>query len=549
MLGQVFTSPGYHTRLSSGAWVHPTVPSLEYAILLLRHGPAGMTSRAEAILDKVVSLQLTDPVNVWCGVWPYLLEEPISSMDTPDGNWALFCGARVAEALVAGRAHFSSEFTARLETALMHSGMFAYRRNILPGYTNIAVMGGGVAAMAGELLGFRPLLEYGRRRLESVVRSVEANGTLCEYNSLPYNLIAIHECERVLFLLKDKAIREFAEAIRVAAWKMLADIFHPETQMFSGPQSRAYADFPDALTVEKLSERLGFQLTCKTTEEHTLWTGPIDLTLVPLPCPAEQAARFLKLPADPLETKQNYVRRTGDATTAGTTWFQGEATLGSATRENFFYQRRPVLAYWQTPEDAAVVLKLQFRCNGRPFTSAYSYNRQSGGAVLSAVALIENLGYHTPHMDIPRDAIFQISDLRLRYVLAGRGVRVAADAQGRFVLTAGVRQAVIYPLPGQIDDLSIAWETGGDGDSVWVDGILYAGAERQFAFRQIQDVEVAAGLLLLSAGAEIPEAFPTVAGRTPEHTSFYWNVAGKELKMDVPRTAVEYLWATGLVHR
>ena len=53
MLGQVFTSPGYHTRLASGAWVHPTVHSLEYAVLLLRHGPTELHGRAEEIFFPV----------------------------------------------------------------------------------------------------------------------------------------------------------------------------------------------------------------------------------------------------------------------------------------------------------------------------------------------------------------------------------------------------------------------------------------------------------------------------------------------------------------
>ena len=549
MLGQVFTSPGYHTRLASGAWVHPTVHSLEYAVLLLRHGPTELHSRAETILDRVLPLQDADPVSPYFGIWPYVFEEPISQMSPPDGNWAIFCGGRVAEALVAGKGILPEALMERMKTALRNSGMFSFRSNILPGYTNISVMGGGVAAMAGELAGMPQLLEYGRRRLEAVVQSIEGNGTLCEYNSLPYNLITIHECERVLFLLKDEQTRRHAETIRAAAWRMLADLFHPGLQMFSGPQARAYADFPDPITVEKLSERLGFQLTCKTTDEHTLWTGPIDLTLVPLPCPEESRERFRKLPATPHQHKALFIRRSPELTTAGTSWFSEGSTLGSVTRENFFYQRRPVFGSWKTDEDPAVVLKLQFLCNGRPFSSAYSINAQEQNHVLSAVALIKNLGYHTPHMDIPEDGIFKIRSLRFRYVLEGKGVHAQALDSGRFALSAGDWKAVIDPVSARIGEYQGRWEHANEEGRAMVDAVIYEGEEIELPIRKTGDVEIAAGLSLLPVDAALPSTTPLVASRDGAQTSFRWNLPACSLKLDVSRHAIKYHWATGLEHR
>jgi hypothetical protein len=470
-------------------------------------------------------------------------------MNPPDGNWALFCGGRVAEALVAGEGILPGALIARMQTALRNSGMFAFRSNVLPGYTNISVMGGGVAAMAGELAGVPLLLDYGRRRLEAVVQSIEVNGTLCEYNSLPYNLITIHESERVLFLLKDEETRCHAETIRAAAWRMLAELFHPGLQMFSGPQSRAYADFPDPITVEKLSERLGFSLTCKTTDEHTLWTGPIDLTLIPLPCPEGSRERFRKLPASPRQHKAVFIRRSPELTTAGTTWFSEGSTLGSVTRENFFYQRRPLFGSWKTEEDPAVVLKLQFLCNGRPFTSAYSFNGQENNRVLSAATLIHNLGYHTPHMDLPEDGIFHIRSLRFRYVLEGVGVRARADDAGRFILSAGDWKAGIYPLAAQVAEHHGHWEYSNEEGRAMVDAVIYEGEEIALRIREMNDIEIAAGLILLPTREPLPDVGPTIRHRKADTTGFAWQDGTISLELNAPRKPVKYLWATGLEHR
>ena len=96
MLGQELHSPGYHTTLATGVWVHPIVPSLDYALGLLDRNASGDRQRAEQILGKVVGLQDTDPARATYGIWPWFLEEPLAKMSPPDWNWADFCGARLA---------------------------------------------------------------------------------------------------------------------------------------------------------------------------------------------------------------------------------------------------------------------------------------------------------------------------------------------------------------------------------------------------------------------------------------------------------------------
>jgi hypothetical protein len=165
MLMTDFRSPGYHTRITSGTAVHPTRESLIYALALLQRNAAGDTDRAVAIIRKVISLQDTDSASKTYGVWPWLLEEPLAEMESPDLNWADFCGSQIAHILMEHPAKLPDDFQESMRASLRHAVRAIRRRNVKPGYTNIAVLGGSVCVVAGELFGDADLLAYGRRRL------------------------------------------------------------------------------------------------------------------------------------------------------------------------------------------------------------------------------------------------------------------------------------------------------------------------------------------------------------------------------------------------
>ncbi len=326
MLGLSFHSPGYHTRVPSGQWVHPTVPSLEYALLLARTGEPARQQRASTILQQVLNLQDTDPASPTYGIWPYLLEEPIAAMAGPDFNWADFCGARIAEALAEHR--WEAALTARLRAALGHAAWCILRRNIRPAYTNICLMGGGVTAVAGELLGEPRLLEYGRARLEKLLVHARYHGNFTEYNSPAYTTIALHETERILQLSRDPVTRDRAEQLRRIAWQTIATHFHAGLQQWAGPHARAYSDRLDTKLAAELSERTGIAIHAPDSEPESIWTGPLDLTVRPLPCPDDLRSHFRNV--TPGELRQVVIRRQPEsADTEAVTWVTDTACLGS----------------------------------------------------------------------------------------------------------------------------------------------------------------------------------------------------------------------------
>ena len=260
MLGQTWNGPGYHTRIPNGAWVHPTRTALEYAQALLYSDEPSYHARAADVIARVLTLQDVDPTSTTYGIWPWLLEESLAEMAPPDWNWADFCGMRLA-LILADHAHrLPTAGVQAVRVSLGTRGWSIFRRNVRPGYTNIAIMGAGVTLAAGELLDEPRLRDYGHRRLRRVVEHSQHHGGFNEYNSPTYTVVVLHECENILHLAKDSAARDDAETLRLLAWETIAEHFHPATQQWSGPNSRAYTDRVPANLCEYLSAQIGVKI-------------------------------------------------------------------------------------------------------------------------------------------------------------------------------------------------------------------------------------------------------------------------------------------------
>src|ERR1035438_5907077 len=182
LIGEAAHTPGYHTRLADGTWVHGTRANLDYALACLRAGGEARVARAATVIDAVLAHQDTDPYARTYGIWPWFTDEPLAEMAPPDWNWADFCGARIATALRDHVGALGGDLEGRMREALGHAAWSIFRRNVQPDYTNIALMGAGVTLAAGELLGEPRLVAYGRRRLARFAEHTAWHGGFNEYN-------------------------------------------------------------------------------------------------------------------------------------------------------------------------------------------------------------------------------------------------------------------------------------------------------------------------------------------------------------------------------
>ncbi|MEX1015854.1 MAG: hypothetical protein WD534_02750 [Phycisphaeraceae bacterium] len=472
----------YHSSLPVGEQAHEVLGSLGYAILLLKHGGKAEVERARRIVTKVISLQNTDPCEPTYGIWPYYLEEPVARMAPPDWNWADFCGARLATMLAEHVTVLGEELVALMRDALAHAAWSIFRRNVQPDYTNIAVMGGGVTAVAGETLDEPRLLAYGRRRLERVLAYARQQGGFTEYNSPTYTMVTLLEAERTLQLVRDPVVRESAEGLRQLAWQTIARHYHPPTQQWAGPHARAYADHLAGNTVGLLNARLPQPITVHPRHAGEK-AGTLEAGIRPLPCPAALVECFARLDPPEQEHHDSFARdHAGRSTVAGTTWLHHQATLASVNRGELWNQRRPLIGYWASDADPAVVLRVRLLKDDEDFASGYLRCIQKRNRVLCLMTMLRDGGDFHLFLDRPADGNFQAHDLRLRLELAGQGVEVRQlDAQ-RYVLAAGTWRAVVHlPETGPtLLEHNPRWESRQLDDRVVLDAVWWSGQTRTF---------------------------------------------------------------------
>ena len=542
MLKVEFRSPGYHSSIASGTQVHPTRESLYYAVALLKRDNAGDAKRAQQIIGAVLPLQETRQSAPEYGVWPWVLEEPLDQMGSVDLNWADFCGSAIAQMLVEHSDQLDPVLQQKMRASLHHAATAIKKRDVQPGYTNIAILGGGVCAIAGELLRDQELLRYGRQRLENIVEHTAAIDGFTEYNSPPYGKVVIGECERILQLAKDERVRAAAETLRNAAWKMIGQSFHPATQQWAGPHSRMSSHYLSQTMVEFLNARLetNSKLTIKLHPQAYLERPRGYAIVTPIPCPAQWQQRLEQTIGETLQLRRTFISQKGSSpATIGTTWFSGDACLGSVSRSSFWTQRKPVIAYWKTDEDPAVVFRVRFLHDGKDFSSMGLRTAQDHHRVLCAVQSLQRRGDWHRTLDRPADGIFDARDLRVRLELTGKGVSARTIADGSFTLSAGEHEIVVCPADSEFAGRELVWKIENGEGVAAVEGICYTGESKKIDFSQPIEMKLGFGFELRQSGDDTKLALPTLQSR-PGKVIARWSVApaGKakteELTIAVP---------------
>lgn len=467
---------GYHTTLSTGS-VHPTRESLTYAAALLDSGGEKFHQRAEDILRRAISLQDQNPANKTYGIWSWYLEEPLDKMSPPDWNWADFCGVQLLAAWIGHHDRLSGDLAKQVRESILHAAESIKRRNVGLGYTNIAVMGTYVTLIAAEQFGVPSLEEYAKDRLRRFHAFILEQGTLTEYNSPTYTIVALAELSRTLLHLRNEEDRALVKEIHNLAWKHAAIRFHPPTRQWAGPHSRCYST-----DLRERKNYLAFLEAATEGQKRLSNDDPLPLGLdyyrLPIHCPQEYIAYYARLD-EPRNVIETFAK--GKTPVIGTTYLHPQFAFGSANLADFWNQRRPFLAYWGTVEKPAC-LQLRFLHDGYDFCSAIPFTAQSKGAALTTVLWATNYGDTHPSLDKVKNGTIKAKDLRLRFEFGAEigelSLPASIDPQKEIVATDRKIRIIIKPLSGRFGDRDYRWETGGDGEKRWIDAIAWAGEER-----------------------------------------------------------------------
>ncbi len=503
MIRRPFSSPGYHTALTGGD-VHPTRDSLNYALALLDTGDPEFLARAEAILRRVIALQDQNPESRTYGIWSWFLEEPLERMSPPDWNWADFCGVQLLQVALDHRHRLSPELAAQVDTAIQHAARSIRRRNVGPGYTNIAIMGTYVTLVAGELYQLDDLREYALKRLRAFHAFTMKAGAFSEYNSPTYTIVALKELARLRQHARDAEARRLVEEIYRLAWEEIAHHFHAPTRQWAGPHSRAYRTLLPAETLALIQRSTGGRVQFSSDDPPPA----LDEHRLPTPCPRELEMFFTRLD-EPRELVKTFVP--GEPPVVGTTWLHPQFALGSVNRGDLWNQRRALLAYWGSAEKPGY-LHLRFLHDGYDFAAAQFFSAQRGGDVLAGVNFATDGGDTHPSLDRIKNATIRAKDLRLRFEFGGLAGEAAPTSPTTLSQTARLQFGKVHltlcAAFAKFDGLEGRWEAGLDERKhlAWLDVVLYSGAEKEINLAQVEQAALGLLVRLSSEGPASPLA-------------------------------------------
>jgi len=509
MIEEKLSHKGYHTHVDNDV-VHVVHPSLAYAAALLHSGEAGYKQRALEAIERILAMQDTDECSPTYGIWPYYLEEPLARMKSPDWNWADFNGKVLAYLLLEQQEVLPADMIERIKCGLHHAAASIMRRNIGPDYTNINLMGAYVTIKAGELLHNREFLRYGKARLKKEWEFVAANGGFTEYNSPTYTILALEEIGRMLKNIADQESREIAALLNDKAWECLAVHFHEPTRQLSAPHSRCYENISGKGFLTFI--HMGTQMKLNLMQEEELEYGLLWDDMV-VSCPEKYYDLFRPL-TGPRFIKETFYKgvdlisddeirvliEKGTPQLESATYMNPRFSLGSFAEYDLWNQRRPLMAYWGTPEHCTY---LRLRClhDGQDYASAILRASQQQNHLVGGVYFVKDHGDFHFILDPLKDGgKLNASKLSLRFEIGGDVDQVQLPPQveigNEFTIQAPGIMVRIHPLFCEFDHQTIRVETGKDDSTLWVEFILYDGKEQVLDFSQIRQAAFVFGLSL-----------------------------------------------------
>ncbi len=496
MIRRPFSSPGYHTTLKGGH-VHPTRDSLNYAVALLDLGQDDRLKRAEKILRRVISLQDQEPTSRTYGIWSWFMEEPLDKMSPPDWNWADFCGTQLLQVAIDHMDRLPADLQSQVRESVLHACGAIKRRNVGPGYTNIAVMGAYVTLVAGEQFGNKEFADYGKARLQRFHDHTFSQGSFSEYNSPTYSIVATTELSRMLRHVRDAESRKMLDELNRFAWSHVARHFHSSTGQWAGPHSRCYAtllrDSTRAYIQRATDGRLKFLPESKAFES-------LDAHRIGATCPPDMLSYFTELPEPRVEVEAFAKNAPDRHDIIGTTYLHPDYTLGTVNIGDLWTQRRPLLAYWRT-DDGIVAMRLRCLHDDYDYSSASIFTVQDKGDVLGAVVFATDRGDTHISIDRIKNATIKVKNLRMRLEFEGatRNLKLPAAVQlDEPVKISSPPVTVDFQIPHAVfGDYPVKVETAPTG----IDVILYSGAEKSINFAKINEAAIVFTLSVSGAPA------------------------------------------------
>jgi hypothetical protein len=229
---------GTHSKHPPNLKQHAVRESALYAYGLLLTGDPTDRARAEAILQKVIANQDTQPASPTYGIFRWNAEDPPKDM-----NSAAFVGMVLADIIDLDRRHpvLDAGLRKQIEDSAKLALQEVMRRNVDPGYTNIAMLSSAFAAAGQKLWALPGAGDFAQTKLSAVLALAD-DGEFAEYLSPTYTGVDVYSAYLARKFAFSDAFAQLADTAIHHLWKQVAAAYHAPTFQLGGPYARAYGD-------------------------------------------------------------------------------------------------------------------------------------------------------------------------------------------------------------------------------------------------------------------------------------------------------------------
>jgi hypothetical protein len=474
--------------------------SFYLSLCLLDRQAEGDVELASSIIDRLLDYQELDRESPYYGIWPYYLEEPITQMGSPDRNWADFCGKSLIQAAADYAGVLPAALVDRMKIAVEAAAVSIMRRNVMPSYTNICVMGTYVTLLAGEMVGNEELFQYGRSKLKLFHEYCTYHGAFTEYNSPTYTVVTIEDLSLMRKHIHDEASIALVTELLDMAWASVAEHFHAPTGQWAAPHSRCYDTLQGHGLLSFLQLASGGKLRMLDESEleiGALWPR-VGLQIPDLYLPYFQKERTTSF------TEKTIVK--GKTQLFAASYMTPHYTLGSFNHCDLWNQRRPLGAYWGEKGQASY---LRFRClhDQYDFSSSLLHNVQHRNMVLGIAHFCSDHGDKHFTLD-PIQGRVTVSSMRFRFEFGGNLNRLSmpelAFGKPLLIQTSHVKIGLILN-ECKFGNYQPRLEVTQESAHISLDVVLYEGEPIDIDLSSLEEAHLVFGLILEKADCEDAE--------------------------------------------
>lgn len=447
---------GYHSRYSG--IVHPTRETANFVNLVYLLEDSQRMPLAEKSILALLQIQDLDQNSKTYGLWPYLLEENLQQMMTPDFNWANFVSNQLVYVLKKRSNYLSAEMQKRLIESLIAAAECTKRRNVAPDYTNVSFMSIVTLACAGEIGDMPQLLNIAKQRLQKACSYNRYSGNFSEYNSPVYSLVSIEELTRLKFLIDDADCKCCADDLLQLAWESLLKHYDRIRYQLCPPHSRAYCDFI-------LNRDLETMIYVATDGKYgDPGDGMSTFFKLPLKLPAELETYLSEPPKDnyieEIFYHQNTIRDAEEEMVIipdmdcpdlkAYSYISKRYSMGAFEKTDLWAQRRTDMIYWG---NAADLKAIRFRCiaTDTDYCSAMAYSAMFQNGILSTAGFAVDHGAFHYLLDHDKNGILKTQKLFFCFDIMGKEIEIR-QKQNQFIVYDEGTSIFIHIVKAVFDD-------------------------------------------------------------------------------------------------